>query len=72
MVGVNLDSANLDGAVLDGADLTGASLNNTNLINSKGLTIRQLVKVKSMFGAKLDKDLTDYMTKRYPHLFVKS
>ncbi|AKB20918.1 hypothetical protein MSWH1_0647 [Methanosarcina sp. WH1] len=59
--GTNLEDANLEGANLEGAYLQGA-------IN---LTSDQLSKVKTLYKAKLDKELEIPLREKYPALFEK-
>lgn len=81
--GANLQEANLDGANLQGVnfmvcDLQGADLNNANLEgadfdhsdlrNAKNLTIEQISKVKTLYGAKLNYDFKEQIKKDYSNL----
>ena len=62
----NLEMANLENADLEGADLEGANLEETY-----NLTIEQLSKVKTLYNAKLDKELEKPLREKYPALFEK-
>lgn len=61
--GANLGGANLREAYLEGADLTGADLR-----GAKGLTIKELSKVKTLLGIKLDSELMEQIKEKHPHL----
>jgi len=79
--GADLKEANLSGADLKVACLSGASLLRTNLSNADlrnvdlreiyNLNIKQLSKVKTLEGAKLDSGLLEQIKKYYPHLLGK-
>jgi uncharacterized protein YjbI with pentapeptide repeats len=79
--GANLKHADLRGADLKEADLRGADLTDTNLEeadlegaylrNAQGLTMSQLSEVKTLNDAKLGRDLTEQVQKRFPHLLQK-
>ena len=64
----DLRDAHLVIADLRGADLWGADLRGANLRKAKNLTIRQISKVKTLYGAKLDPGLKELIEKDYPHL----
>ncbi|MDZ7648044.1 MAG: pentapeptide repeat-containing protein [Cytophagales bacterium] len=51
--------ANLDGSYLMGADFENASLYKADLRGARGLTIDQLVKVKTLYLAKFDEELLE-------------
>ena len=78
---VNFAMANLDGAILKGADLRftnfgmahleGADLEGADLGGARNLTIEQLSKVKSLYKAKLYKELEIELKEKYPALFEK-
>lgn len=67
----NLVWANLEGADLEGAHLKGAYLEKTNLRKAKHLSLDQLSKVKTLYNAKLDKELEIPLREKYPALFEK-
>ena len=64
----NFQTANLWRANLEGANLDGANLEEANLEGVHGLTIEQLSRVKSLYGAKLDPVLMQQVKEKYPHL----
>jgi len=80
-----LQSANLREAVLQGADLTGANLQHAILQEAKlqganfcdtDLTfalfnLEQIAKVKTLYKAKMDDELTKQIEENYPHLLAK-
>ena len=67
--GTDLIGANLEGANLEGADLSGANFYWANLSEAKNLTIDQLSKVKTLYNAKLDKELLNTLKDTHPDLF---
>jgi hypothetical protein len=66
--GTNLPPAFWDGADLSGANLTDADLSGANLKGAKGLTLEQLARVRTLYGATLDDELREQVEKNYPHL----
>jgi uncharacterized protein YjbI with pentapeptide repeats len=80
--GVHLEGANLRGVHFEGANLLeetnfkganleGANLEGANLEGAINLTINQLSKVKTLYNAKLDKELEIPLREKYPALFEK-
>lgn len=69
--GANLSSANLTGADLSNANLMGANFLRADLTGVKGLKLKQLGYVKTLFGAKLDKELSDKVHFSYPELLAE-
>jgi len=72
----NLSGANLGAADLRGASFYDADLQNTdfwgaNLLRTKGLTLKQLSEVKTLYEAKLDSKLKKEVKKNYPYLLAK-
>ena len=65
---VALNGTNLMVVRLIDANLVGANLEGANLEGVRGLTIEQLSKVKSLYGAKLDPVLMEQAKEKYPHL----
>jgi len=63
-----LMEANLQGAYLSGADFTDANLYKTDLRKTKGLTIEQLMKAKTLYLAKFDEELERMIEVNYPEL----
>ena len=55
-----------------GANLQGANLKRADLRESWGLTVEQLSKVKTLYGAKLRPKLLEQVKEEYPHLFEMS
>ncbi|NIM97722.1 MAG: hypothetical protein GTO24_06480 [candidate division Zixibacteria bacterium] len=78
--GANLEKANLKGAdlslarlqraILDKADFQGANLASANLQNAV-ITIEALSKVKTLYGATLDRALMDQIKKKHSYLLEK-
>jgi len=66
--GANLERVNLRTGNLQRANLEGANLEGANLEGVQGLTIEQLSKVKSLYGARLDPALLEQVKEKYPHL----
>ena len=74
----NLQNANLDGAILEAAllmnanfmrtSLRGVDFSMADLRGAKNLTIGQLFKVKTLYKAKLDKELLNQVKEYCPHL----
>jgi uncharacterized protein YjbI with pentapeptide repeats len=62
----NLQRANLDKAVLDQADLMKA-----NLRRAKGLPIKRLSRVKTLYEVKLEAPLKKEVKKNHPHLLQR-
>ena len=60
--------ANLKGSYLMGADFENASLYKADLRGAKGLTIDQLVKVKTLYLAKFDDELLEQIRISIPEL----
>ena len=86
LAGTNLEEANLVGANLMGANLTaarliyarlerasleGAKLQGADLREALHLSLDQLYKVKTLYKAKLDKELEIPLREKYPTLFEK-
>ena len=76
LFGANLEKAYLKEAYLkeahlEKANFTGAYLAEANLQEAKNLTIYQLSKVKTLYNAKLDKDLEKPLREKYPALFYE-
>ncbi|MEE9252605.1 MAG: pentapeptide repeat-containing protein, partial [Thermodesulfobacteriota bacterium] len=66
---VDLSEADLEGADLFYANLEGVNLWSANLEGAKNLTVEQLSKVKTLYEAKLDKELMEKIQKKkYQHL----
>ncbi|TYT75276.1 pentapeptide repeat-containing protein [Desulfobotulus mexicanus] len=75
LTGVNLEDANLMGtdlryacmehSCLDGADLRGA-----NLENATGLSVDSFLRIRSLQGAMLDRDLETEVRERLPDVFL--
>jgi BTB/POZ domain-containing protein KCTD9 len=63
-----LMEANLKGCYLMGADFENASLYKADLRGAKGLTIDQLVKVKTLYLAKFDDELLEQIRISVPEL----
>lgn len=63
-----LMEANLKGSYLMGADFENASLYKADLRGAKGLTIEQLVKVKTLYLARFDEDLLEQIKISVPEL----
>ena len=66
--GANLEGADLRGANLMGADFRGADLRGADLRGAINVTIEQLLKVTTLFEAKLDPELMEQIKEKYPHL----
>lgn len=69
MQDATLEGADLSRALLTSADLTGANLKDADLTNTRGLTLGQLSKVRTLHGAKLDSALGATVAKHHPKLF---
>jgi uncharacterized protein YjbI with pentapeptide repeats len=74
--GANLQDANLKEAYfkeayLEKTNFEGADLEKADLRGAYNLSFDQLSKVKTLYNAKLDKDLLIELKKRYPILFEK-
>jgi hypothetical protein len=72
-----LEGANLAGAHLEGADLAGACLEGTDLAGAhlegmRNLTFEQLATVSTLYGARLDLPLLQWIQQQYPHLLETS
>lgn len=67
----NLKEADLEEADLNNTNFEGAYLEGANLKGAKNLTIDQLSKVKTLFNAKLDKEIETQLREKYPTLFEK-
>lgn len=63
-----LMEADLRGSYLMGADFEQASLYKADLRGAKGLTTEQLLKAKTLFLAKLDKELQEELEHRVPKM----
>ncbi len=61
-----LMEADLNGAYLTGADLTNANLYKSDLRNAKGLSIEQLLKVRTLYLAKFDPEITKILEREHP------
>ena len=61
-----LMEADLKGAYLTGADLTNANLYKADLRNAKGLSIDQLLKVRTLYLAKFDPEITTILQHQHP------
>ncbi len=73
LIRADLQHAELTGAHLDEADFEGAELSDANLeqavlSGADNLTVEQLAQVRTLFGAKLDKELHEQIQKNYPLL----
>ena len=66
--GANLQGANLQEANLQGANLEEAMLRNAILQKAENLTIKQLSRVKTLYGAILNPGLMKQVKEKYPHL----
>ena len=64
----DLQEVNLQGANLQNAYLQDAILLNVDLRNAKNLTLDQLSKAKSLYGAELDPELRKQVEAKYSHL----
>ena len=60
--------ANLQNSYLMGADFENASLYKADLRGAKGITIEQLVKVKTLYLAKFDEELLEQIKISVPEL----
>jgi uncharacterized protein YjbI with pentapeptide repeats len=74
--GADLSRANLSNALfyetnLSRAYLSKANLHRANLKGAKNLTINQLLKVKTLYNAKLDNDFLALLKEKYPTFFEK-
>ncbi len=74
LAGASLFNAYLGGAKLGGADLSGADVGEANfekadLRGTKGVTVMQISLAKTLLGAKLDKELRDFLATDYHNLF---
>ncbi len=67
-----LMEANLKGAYLTGADLTNANLYKADLRNTKGISIEQLLKVRTLYLAKFDPDITAILEHEHPEYLGSS
>lgn len=61
-----LMEADLKNSYLMGADFENASLYKADLRGAKGLTVEQLLKAKTLYLARLDKDLEDQLSQSEP------
>ena len=61
--GANLKRVNLEDAELDQADLM-----NANLRKAKGLPVKKLSKVKTLYEVKLESPLKKQIKRDHPHL----
>jgi len=67
-----LMEADLNGAYLTGADLTNANLYKADLRNTKGLSIEQLLRVKTLYLAKFDKEIMYILEREHPEFLGSS
>jgi hypothetical protein len=67
-----MENADLSNANVEGAIFNNARMVKTNLMNAEGLTIEQLSKVKTLFGAKLDRTIEDELKRNFPALFEEA
>jgi Uncharacterized low-complexity proteins len=65
----DLSNAKLSSADLSGAKLSIAKLSGAKLSGARNLTIDQLSKVKTLYGAELDEELFISLKEKYPRLF---
>ncbi len=61
-----LMEADLSGCYLTGADFTNANLYKADLRNTKGISIEQLLQVKTLYLAKFDDDIVEILEKEHP------
>lgn len=66
-----LMEANLQGAYLTGADFTNANLYKADFRGAKGLTIEELAKSRTLYLAKFDEDIQEFIKVDYPELVGK-
>jgi len=76
LIGADLRGADLKGADLIGADLTEADLEEADLEGAflhraQGLTMQQLSNVKTLYNARLGKELAELVKERFPRLFLR-
>lgn len=64
-----LMEADLRGAYLTGADFSNCNLYKADLRNTKGLSVEQLMNVKTIYLAKFDKDMQLKLEKEHPEFF---
>ena len=69
--GADLEGANLQRVNLEKADLDQADLMNANLRKAKGLPIKKLSKVKTLYEVKLESPLKKQIKREHPHLLRK-
>jgi len=67
----DLSNANLEGANLSNANLQGTNFLEANLLGVMNINLQQISKVKTLYRAKLDRDLEKKIKEKYPHLFNK-
>jgi len=67
----DLEGANLQRVNLEKADLDQADLMNANLRKAKGLPIKKLSKVKTLYEVKLESPLKKQIKRDHPHLLRK-
>jgi len=71
LMGASLKGANLRHADFDGAKLDGANLMGANLLDSHCLTSDQLLKCKTLYGAKIDKAIRVSVKRKAPNLLER-
>lgn len=67
----DLEGANLQRVNLENADLDQADLMNANLRKAKGLPIKKLSKVKTLYEVNLESPIRKQIKKEHPHLLRK-
>jgi uncharacterized protein YjbI with pentapeptide repeats len=67
----DLKEADLRGADLTETDLEEADLQGAYLRDAQGLTLQQLSEVKTLYNAKLDRELMEQVNKTFHHLLEK-
>lgn len=70
LVDANLSGTFFSGANLAGADLTGANLSESDLNWASNLTVKQLSKAATLYGAQMDDFLRSQLEKDFPDLFI--
>lgn len=71
LIRADLKNAYLKHATLSRANLTKADLSGANLLNTCGLTLGQLSKVRTLYNTKLDAELIIQVRLKYPLLLKK-
>ncbi len=68
LIETNFWKANLSKSDLTEANLEDTHFRDTDLREVKGLTLKEISKVKTLFNAKLDKDIEEKVKKHFPEL----